>query len=220
MRLWLTLLVWMVALPVKADVPRILVIGDSLLAAHSFTKRSVGDHLATMLQASVRNRPVSGARMIYRLPLTGAMGLSIPQQFHGAGWDWVVMNGGGNDLWLGCGCHRCDRKLDKLITRAGTQGAIPHLMAKARRSGAQVVYVGYLRSPGIQTLIEGCKDEGDTLEARVADLADRSRGVHYVSLQDLVPHGDRSYFGIDLIHPSLKASKAIAARIADVIGGK
>jgi len=195
--------------------PRILVIGDSLLASHSISGRSIGHYLEKMLREPVERRPVAGARMIYRLPISGALGMSIPKQFHAKkDWDWVVMNGGGNDLWLGCGCQKCDRKLDRLISKDGRRGEIPRLMARILNSGSRVIYVGYLRSPGIQTPIEDCKDEGDELEARIAHFAERVKGVHYVSIRDLVPAGNLSYFTVDRIHPSLKASREIAARVA------
>ena len=197
--------------------PRILAIGDSMLAAHSISGRGVSDFLAAELGAPVTDRSVAGAWMIYNLPISGALGLSIPKQFRGTNWDWVVVNGGGNDLWLGCGCHRCERKLDKLISETGTKGALPRLFSRILRTGARVVYVGYLRSPGVFTPIEDCRDEGDTLEARVADLAARVEGLYYVSLQDLVPYGDRSFHAIDGIHPSLKGSREIAAQVARVM---
>lgn len=200
-----------------AQTGRILVIGDSLMAAHAVSGRSVAGYLRRLQGASVTDRSVLGARMIYRLPITGAMGLSIPAQFRGSGWDWVVMNGGGNDLWLGCGCNRCQRKLDRLIAVDGSTGEIPQLWARILRAGAQVIYAGYLRSPGIDTPIEHCKDEGDELEARIARLAARVEGVYYLSMQDLVPSGDLSYFALDRIHPSLKASGEIAARIAALL---
>jgi lysophospholipase L1-like esterase len=196
---------------------RILAIGDSMLAANSQAGRSVAANLERLLGERVKDHSVPGAHMIYRLPITGAMGMSIPKQFRGAGYDVVVVNGGGNDLWLGCGCVRCERRLDKLIVREGNRGALPQLFAQILNSGAQVVYVGYLRSPGIHTPIENCKDEGDELEARIARLAGRVRGLHYVSLQDLVPHGDRSYFAFDGIHPSAKASQLIAHRVATTL---
>lgn len=205
------------ATALQAQEKRILVIGDSLMAAHAISGRSVAGFLDEFPGAAVTDRSVLGARMIYKLPFTGRLGLSIPAQFRGDTWDWVVMNGGGNDLWLGCGCNRCKRKLDRLIAEDGTTGEIPRLWARIRQTGAQVVYTGYLRSPEIDTPIEHCKDEGDELEARIERLAARVDGAIYLSLQDLVPPGDLSYFAMDRIHPSLKASEEIANRIADVL---
>ncbi|MDU8929340.1 SGNH/GDSL hydrolase family protein [Alisedimentitalea sp. MJ-SS2] len=197
--------------------PRILVIGDSLLASHSISGRSVGHYLSRILSEPVRNNPVAGARMIYNLPISGAMGMSIPKQFRPGQYDWVVLNGGGNDLWLGCGCNKCDRKLNRLISADGRRGVIPGLVSRIRKSGARVLYVGYLRSPGFDTPIENCKDEGDALEARIARLAALDRGIVFHPITDLVPSGDLSFHAVDRIHPSLKASHAIARRLAQVI---
>lgn len=202
----------------RADSPKILAIGDSLMASHSISGRAIADHVERLSGHKVTDRSVLGARMIYNLPLTGAMGLSIPAQLDRSTWDYVIMTGGGNDLWLGCGCLACDRKLDRLISKDGLKGEIPSLMAKIVNKGGQVIYVGYLRSPGIDTPIEHCKDEGDILEQRIAILASRIKGVHFLSNQDLIPSGDLSYLAVDRIHPSLKASQAIAVRIVELLG--
>ena len=196
---------------------RILSIGDSLLAWHALSSRAIPDVVAEILAESVVDKSVSTARLIYKLPLTGAAGLSIPKQYKPGDWDWVIVNGGGNDLWLGCGCTDCDRKLDKLILEDGSNGAIPTLISQIRSDGARVIYVGYLRSPGRSSPIDACKDEGDTLEARVNAYAAQDDGVFFVSLADLVPHGDLSFHTLDRVHPSIKGSHAIGRRIADVI---
>lgn len=200
-----------------AEAPRILVLGDSLLAAHSISGRSVSGRLERYLGQPVRDHSVSGARMIYNLPITGAMGLSIPKQWRAGKYDWVILNGGGNDLWLGCGCEACDYKMKRLISETGRKGSIPGLVGKIRKTGARVIILGYLRSPGFSSPIESCKDEGDTLEARLAKLAALDRGIIFHSIEDLVPHGDLSFHAMDRIHPSLKASDAIARRLALII---
>jgi lysophospholipase L1-like esterase len=197
--------------------PRILAMGDSFLASHSKKKRSVPAVLAQLLQEPIRDQSVLGARMIYKLPISGSLGFNIGRQYRKANWDWVVLNGGGNDLWLGCGCRQCDNKMNKLISRDGKRGEIPKLVSKLRRTGARVVYVGYLRSPDAWSPIEACRDEGDELDARIANLAKRDKGLWFVSLADLVPAGDRSYHARDMIHPSYKGSAAAAHRIAQVI---
>lgn len=198
-------------------VTRILAVGDSLLATNSLAGKSVPAVVEQELREPVVDRTVSGASMLYALPISGSAGLSIPKQYRENEWEWVIMNGGGNDLWLGCGCFACDRKLDKLISKNGLKGAIPGMMNRLRKSGAQVVYVGYMRSPGIGSPIEHCRDEGDELERRVQILASLDRGIHFLSLQDLVPEGDRSFHGLDMIHPSVKASTAIGQRVAELI---
>ncbi len=197
---------------------RILFMGDSLFAIHSLAGRGVAAATEDFLGQPVRDNSVLGARIIYNLPLTGAMGLNIAKQYRQGDWDWIVLNGGGNDLWLGCGCNRCQRRMEKMISADGSRGRIPELVARLRQSGARVLYVGYLRSPGMNSPIEGCRDEGDELERRIAALAARDPGVSFLSLADLVPPGDRSYFGIDMIHPSVKASRIIGRLVAQKIG--
>lgn len=197
---------------------RILLMGDSLMAVHHGTGNAVSQSVEKQLGEQVIDRSVVGARMIYALPISGAAGLNIPKQYRPGKWDWVILNGGGNDLWLGCGCFACRGKMERLISKDGRKGVIPGLVSKLRQDGAQVLYVGYLRSPGLSSPIEYCKDEGNEFESRVQELAKLDSGVHFLSLADLVPYGDHSYHAIDMIHPSVKASAEIGKRIADMIG--
>ena len=201
----------------KNESARILAMGDSLLAAHQSSGRAISDIVEDALNEQVIDRSVIGARMIYNLPISGSLGLNISKQYREANWDWVILNGGGNDLWLGCGCAKCDRKLDKLVTTDGKAGEITRIVTDIRKTGAQVIYVGYLRSPGVGSPIESCRDDGDALEGRIANMAKQDQGVYFVSLADLVPYGDRSYHGADMIHPSIKASREIGHRVASVI---
>ena len=196
---------------------RILAVGDSLMAWRLMTGKSIADVVGDELNEPTASRAVSAARMIFNVPGFAQMGMQIPNQFSGDNWDWVLMNGGGNDLWFGCGCKACDIKLDKLLNPDTGKGAIPDLITSARLTGAKVVWVGYLRSPGVDSLIEECRDEGDALEARITEYVAGRDGVYFVSNADLVPHGDLSFHSVDRIHPSVKASRAIGERVADVI---
>jgi lysophospholipase L1-like esterase len=196
---------------------RILAMGDSLMATNRIAGQSIVDILEHDLGEAVIDRSVPGAAVLYALPVSGQAGLNIPKQFRAGKWDWIVINGGGNDLWLGCGCVLCNGKMERLISPDGRRGAIPGMLSDLRQTGAQVIYVGYLRSPGLGSPIEHCRDEGDELERRIARLAAIDGGLHFVSLADLVPRGDGSFHAIDMIHPSAKASAAIAERIAAVI---
>ena len=202
---------------VTRNAPRILAMGDSMMAWHSVSGRSIADALARELGEPVANNAVSGARIVYPLPLTGAMGMRIRNQYEPGDWDWVVLNGGGNDLWLGCGCNRCDKRMDRMISADGRRGEIPHLVWTLRETGAQIVYLGYLRSPGRGSIIEHCRDEGDELERRIGRLSALLDGVHFLPVADMVPEGDRSYHALDMIHPSLKASSEIGGKVADLI---
>ncbi|QIE46031.1 SGNH/GDSL hydrolase family protein [Pseudohalocynthiibacter aestuariivivens] len=200
-----------------AEPLRILAMGDSMMASHRLSRRAVSHSIARALGAKVTDQSVMGARIIYRLPITGAMGLNIGRQYRKGDWDWIVLNGGGNDLWLGCGCSRCHRRMDQLVTKKGNGGEIAKLIVKLRKTGAKVAYVGYLRSPGAGSPIEHCRDDGDELERRLKRLAGLVDGFYYVSVADLVPHGDMSFHALDMIHPSLKGSRVIGQRVAATI---
>lgn len=201
----------------NADSPRILVIGDSFMTSNGSKQKSFSHALASILGTPVKNRAVAAARHLYALPITGGLGLNISKQYRDGPWDFVVMNGGGNDLWLGCGCRPCTRKMDKMISDDGQRGVIPSLAAQARQGGARVIYVGYLRSPGFGSPIEGCKVLGDELEARIAKMAQHDAGVTFVSLAGMVPFGDKRFHAADMIHPSPKGSAEAARLVADII---
>lgn len=187
----------------------ILTMGDSLLSWNRGSDAAVSDQVERLLNVPVVDRSVPAARVLLGLP-----GLSIPRQYRPGRWDWIILNGGGNDLWLGCGCLLCNGSLRRMVSEDGRAGAIPENVARLRATGAQVIYVGYLRSPGMGSAIEHCRDEGTVLERRLQRMADRDAGVHFLSIADMVPHGDRSFHSADRIHPSPKASAEIARRIA------
>lgn len=196
---------------------KVLVIGDSLMAWHKATNRSIGDMLERYLDEPVVNHSVAGARLLNTKSFGAGTRLNIDHQFRGRGWDWVVVNGGGNDLWFGCGCKRCDRNINRMVSVNGQYGDMPNLIHRIRATGARVIVVGYLRSPGVGSLIEHCRDDGDAYELRLQDMARQMKGVYFLSNKDLVPHGDRSFHAADMIHPSRKGSATIAKRLAAMI---
>lgn len=196
---------------------RILAIGDSLLSWNSAFGSSVPDVISKELGQPVVNRSVSGAWMLTRDGDEEGRGVNVPYQYEQGAWEWVVVNGGGNDLLFGCGCGRCDTVMDRLISADGSAGQIPDLVRRIRADGARVLYTGYLRSPDLLTPIEHCKNDGDELETRIARLAAAEDGVYYVSMQDVVPPGGLTYFAPDLIHPARKTSRKVGERLASAI---
>ncbi len=187
-------------------------LGDSLFAVNRTINQSVGDQLERQLGEQVIDRSVLGAPFLSDDGKTGIQG-----QYFAGNWDWVVINGFGNDVLFGCGCGSCDSVLNRLISRDGTQGQIPDFVARVRASGARVIYSGYLRTPGFRAPIESCGPIGFDMDRRLAAMAARDPGVVYLSMANVVPSGDSSYHAFDVIHPSAKGSGAIATRIAAVI---
>ena len=191
--------------------PRILMMGDSLLAWNGAINASIGDSLAQNLGEPVMNKSRVGATVL------SAIGIGIETQYEQGDWDWVVLNGGGNDLMLGCGCMLCANKIERLISADGTSGQIPATIAKLRQRELNIVYVGYLRTPGMVSPIEHCHGIGNKLERRIEALAARTPGFTFISLKSMVPSRDRSFHAADMIHPSIKGSEAIGRRIASHI---
>jgi lysophospholipase L1-like esterase len=193
---------------------RILVLGDSMMASNSVVNGTVADGIEAALGEEVIDRSVIGARYFYLLPLSGAAGLRLDAQYLPGKWDFVVLNGGGNDLLFGCGCGKCDGMLNRLVSPDGRTGAIPTFIAKLRASGARVIYVGYLRNPRTATPVKACGPAGNELDRRLGRMAALDSGVDFLAMSDLVPNGDTSFHQFDRIHPSPKGSRAIAQRIA------
>ena len=137
--------------------------GDSLFVADRIPDQSAAAAREAALGQEVIDRSVRAARMIYALPLSGAAGLDIQKQYQPEPRGRVALNGGGNDLSMGCCGIPCDRSLDR--------------------------------------------------------MAARNQDVTFIFMADLVPHGDRSFHGPDLVQPSPEESSAITARItAQIIG--
>ena len=197
--------------------PRILVMGDSMLAWHRISGRSIGATVMAELKEPLVDRSIVAARFNYALPISGAIGLNIAKQYSHGTWDWVIMNGGGNDFWFGCGCSACEGVLNRLISPDATTGKIPNLVSRILGDGARIVYLGYLQSPGVYSVVDHCKDEDIEFEKRLAILAKETSGFYFLPVSTLVKDGDRSFHSADMIHPSIKASKIIGRMVADTI---
>ena len=196
---------------------RILLLGDSMMSTNRGSGQSVAAVIRSALGQGVTDRSVPGARYFYALPISGMAGFRLTEQYRKGNWNWVVLNGGGNDLLVGCGCSKCAKMLDRLVSKDGRNGVIPAFIAKIRKTGAKVLYVGYLRSPGVQSPIKACKPAGNELDRRLAKMAGTDGGVTFLPMSDLVPNGDTSFHHSDLIHPSAKGSRGIGMRIARVL---
>lgn len=196
---------------------RVIAVGDSLMAWNAMSGNSIPDVVERGIGAPVVNRAASAAWLQTSYDTDGKPRSGVQAQFVEGDWDWVIVNGGGNDLMLGCGCTRCEGVIDAMISQDGQRGQIPDFLREIRDGGTQIIYVGYLRSPDLITPIEHCKGEGDEFEARIEQLAQYEEGITFISVQDVVQPGDASYFSFDLIHPSRKSSRIIGERIAAII---
>ncbi len=195
----------------------ILVLGDSIMAWNSSANASIPDVMSRELGRNVVSKAVPGAQFDNASAIAGAVGFDIQRQFSGGRWNWVVINGGANDLGSDCGCGACGPVVDALIGADARSGSIPAFIQKIRgATGAKVVWMGYYAGNG-QGSFKGCRDDLVELEARLARFATSQAGVSFVDSEDVIDRNDRSLFAGDNTHPSAKGSALIGATLAQYI---
>ncbi|MEM0976174.1 MAG: SGNH/GDSL hydrolase family protein [Pseudomonadota bacterium] len=195
----------------------ILVMGDSILIWNSHVDASVPDVLDSGLGDGVVNNAAVGAMLTNPNALGRLFGYDIRAQYEGFDWDWVVLNGGANDLLMECGCGICDDVLEDLSTSDGRQGAMPDLVNEIRDAGAQIVLLGYYMPPSGGTEEFGCIDDLSALNERYRTLSARDVDVYFLNVAELIPRNDLSLFDADLLHPSPKGSRILGNAIVELI---
>lgn len=188
----------------------VLAVGDSVIWWNSLSDRSVADGLADMLDLRVANAAVPGARVL-------AGRSAIPRQYQPGAWDWVVVNGGANDLGSVCGTAAAGDRLDQLIGSAASAGAIPALVARIRADGARVVVTGYYKGPVGGGPFSGCEGDLAVLNDRLALLARQTDGVFFAPADQVIVPANLDHYDRDRVHPSPLGSRLIAQQIAALI---
>ncbi|HIF77487.1 MAG TPA: SGNH/GDSL hydrolase family protein [Sulfitobacter sp.] len=196
----------------------ILVLGDSIMAWNG--GRSIPDVIANQTGRSVTSRAVPGAQFDNGSTIASAVGFDIQQQFPGGRWNWVVVNGGANDLSADCGCGACGASVNALIAPDGQSGSIPAFLQRLRaQTGAQVMWMGYYAGSGSGSFA-GCRDDLVEIESRIATFAAGRPGIHFVDSEDVIDRGDRGLFAGDNVHPSARGSARIGAYLAQEINAR
>lgn len=190
----------------------ILIIGDSVMAWNRSAGADIGRAMEAELERDVVNRAALGAQ-IRADGISALGGLSIPDQLSAGPWNWVVMNGGANDLGFSCGCTRCDAEIDLLISEDATTGAIPDLIARAKAQGAKVLWAGYYRAPDTRSF-RGCRPGLVELERRIAIYAESREGVFFVDTEDVLDPAQSGLLDTDRTHPSVEGSAVIGRFLA------
>lgn len=193
---------------------RALAIGDSVLAWNGFGGNAIPDVVARATGIPFANLSASGARISHSSDQARAKGGDIAAQFPGGTWDWVLLNGGANDLLFECGCKRCEGGLNRLIAADGRAGEIPALVARIRATGARVMLLGYYDGNARPNFFSGCGEIVDRLNERLERLAQARGGVFYVSAGDVIDPGDPGHWAVDRVHPSRRGSALIGAHVA------
>lgn len=196
---------------------RILVIGDSVMWWGLDDAASVSHGISAETGEAVVNLAIPGARISHPDPEATRQGLDIRSQYRPGAWDWVVVEGGANDLGDEGGQRGCQTVLDELVSADGRDGEIPGLVASIRASGAHVVAMGYYELPEFGEPDGYCGDVFPVLSERIAAMAARDPGIVFVSMADVVDPGDRAAYDSDAVHPSAASSLAIGRLVGAAI---
>lgn len=196
---------------------RILALGDSVMWWNSPENGSIADVVAQHLREPVVNLAEPGAAISHPDPAMAAEGLDIRAQYRSRDWDWVLVEGGANDLGDEGGARGCQRVLDELISADGQNGEIPQLVQRIRADGARVVALGYYQLPSFGEPDGFCGERLAMLGERIERMAALDPGVIYVAMADEVDPTDRAAYDRDAVHPSARSSARIGKRIADAI---
>jgi len=192
---------------------KILMVGDSMFAWNRMKGGGVGRHLQRALGAKVLDRSRSGAGMTTVSKDSGT-NKDILAQYRSGDWDWVVINGGANDLMFRCGCSRCGGIMKQVITKDLRHGALAQLISAARADGARIMLVGYHQGYSGGHFFSGCRRPVTELVSRFRELASRNSDIHFVSAREALDANNRTHFALDRVHPSSQGSRLIARHIA------
>ena len=182
----------------------ILTIGDSIME-WNLGEGGVSEQVGEMLGKQSYNAAISGSMM------SSGEDWSIPFQYFEGDWEWVIVDGGANDLNELCGCGPCE------AVQADIADAYQNLVDTVRSSGSRVVIWGYYGIPTEAPEFGNCNDAIDQLSQMQIELADTDEGVLWVNGKADITGEDLSYYDDDLIHPSVKGSQKIAEQIAEAI---
>ena len=134
------------------------------------------------------------------------------------GFDWLLMDGGGNDLNDRCECGDCGAVMNELLTADGSEGVIVDVVEEASAQGIKVLFMGYPDLPdGAEFGFDRCGDELIELNARLAALDAREDQLWFVSAADVVGPDDLHLFDSDRVHPSPEGCRVMGEYVAETI---
>ena len=186
---------------------KILAIGDSIFEWHIWNQHSAPEHVEMELGISVYNNARSGSLITEETP-TG-----IRNQYIEGDWDWIVMDGGGNDLNTLCQCNNCSDVQDEIESKYKE-----FLQQLLEKEDLKILIWGYYGLPQKAKYgFDECHDDFEELSRRQKKLADTNQRIFFVDGREEITGDDKSYFYIDKLHPSRKGTEVIGRQISEVI---
>ena len=193
------------------DDATMIAVGDSFLSWHKEDGLSIPEVAGRKRKGVMGNAAEPGA------PVLGSDDWTIPHQYDSGPWDWVVVNGGGNDIMDRCDCRNCGRVMDRIISHDGQTGALRRLVDQAVEDGAMVAIVGYMNLLPAAQESPQCNDELVTLRERKQAMADSIIAAIYVDASEAMDGSNARLYDDDNLHPSVAGSRAVGRMLADAM---
>ena len=185
---------------------RIFSVGDSIFEWNLWERASAPEILGEDLELPVYNAAISGAMMTDDSPH------SIPNQYVTGDWDWLVMDGGANDLNERCGCSGCEALQDEL------EDVFRSFVQERLAEGVSVAIWGYYGLPSDASYgFDRCGEELEELGRRQQLLAESDPGIIWVDGSLEITGEDSAAFDEDKLHPSMEGSQRIGRQLAEAI---
>lgn len=189
-------------------------VGDSIFDWND-NDASIPALTAANLGVPVQNNAISGTTIT-------DIGDPIFEQYESGTWDWVLVDGGGNDLNDGCECGQCDALLTEIVAADGSTGAMAELVEQIVDDGHDVALMGYYEMPpDAEFGFDRCNDELEVLLSRYESLAARFDTVTFIDVREVVsPTDTPEAYDEDNVHPSVEGGAMIAEHLAAVLSAQ
>jgi lysophospholipase L1-like esterase len=190
----------------------VVTLGDSVMRWNASSGGAIANVIAARTGWTVQNGSRSGARF------SAASGRDIRDQYEPEGWDWVVMDGGANDLRVEGGCARPDGTLDELVSADGSRGEFPEFVRSVAADGPRVLVMGYYGPPEVEgEEPNACAPAILELTHRLQTMASVTEGVFFAPATSVIDPANLEHYDADRVHPSREGSRLIGEMLADVL---
>ena len=183
----------------------IFVVGDSALEWHLWSNRSAPERMGEALNRPVYNAARSGQMV------TEGLKYSIPNQYIDGDWDWVVVNGGFNDLADLCRCDECP------VTQANIDAVLQSFVEERVEEGKRVVLWTYYDMPDNARELKRCNRAVQTLRSNQQKLAESHPDIIWVDGRKAVSVDNPKHYFRDNLHPSRLGAERMGKQIARAI---
>lgn len=189
--------------PIRASTT-VLSLGDSIFDWLHEDGQEVPQVAAAFVGLTVVNEAQQGAHLVLPAGSDREPSFDIREQWNGRSVerpDWVILNGGLNDLDQECGCNECIDVLDRLISVEGVNGELVELVGRITNGGSKLLIVGYAEFP--DEPIGFCNDILADYAERIARLAEQNQSVWFADSREVVTADMDAAFDGDGVHPTV-----------------